>query len=180
MFFCIDVDECNDTGACQQVCINTPGSFACDCQPGYELSGATDCVGMHTLPILVGWLIGEPMYSQMLMSVCWDWTTVDSCASTQKAHSHALVNLVLSWMMTASHAKVKFFSTYTRHICIILLALFSVLQPCQANALPCDNGQCVVVDNAPTCACDRGYMLHSNGQTCIGTLVWRNIHCAEL
>lgn len=32
---CADTDECEISGVCSQVCINTPGSFQCDCQPGY-------------------------------------------------------------------------------------------------------------------------------------------------
>ena len=41
----IDVDECDGSSICQQVCINTPGSFTCGCQEGYELSSTTDCIG---------------------------------------------------------------------------------------------------------------------------------------
>jgi hypothetical protein len=48
-----DVDECNGTSICQQVCINTPGSFECGCEQGYELSGTTDCIGTtpHLSPL---------------------------------------------------------------------------------------------------------------------------------
>ncbi|XP_068697609.1 mucin-like protein [Montipora foliosa] len=34
---CTDIDECNEERACNQVCINTPGSFVCDCLNGYTL-----------------------------------------------------------------------------------------------------------------------------------------------
>ena len=48
-----DVDECNGTSICMQVCINTPGSFECGCEQGYELSGTTDCIGItaHLSPL---------------------------------------------------------------------------------------------------------------------------------
>lgn len=35
---CLDVDECQDT-PCPQDCVNTPGSFRCECWVGYEPSG---------------------------------------------------------------------------------------------------------------------------------------------
>ncbi|XP_068725626.1 mucin-like protein [Montipora capricornis] len=36
---CTDIDECNQESTCDQVCINTPGSFVCDCRNGYTLDG---------------------------------------------------------------------------------------------------------------------------------------------
>ncbi|XP_022801632.1 mucin-like protein isoform X1 [Stylophora pistillata] len=37
---CRDIDECSlgSNGGCSQVCINTPGSFTCDCRKGYLLN----------------------------------------------------------------------------------------------------------------------------------------------
>ena len=33
-----DINECNiENGGCTQNCINTPGSFACECTPEYQL-----------------------------------------------------------------------------------------------------------------------------------------------
>ena len=39
-FFLKDFDECLNGGSngCQQLCINTPGSFTCDCHRGYGLN----------------------------------------------------------------------------------------------------------------------------------------------
>lgn len=38
---CPDIDECASAGACQaeRVCVNTIGSFRCDCPPGYRTAG---------------------------------------------------------------------------------------------------------------------------------------------
>ena len=35
---CVDVDECADgaNGGCDQLCVNKPGSFRCDCREGYN------------------------------------------------------------------------------------------------------------------------------------------------
>ena len=35
-----DIDECESSGhGCQQVCVNTPGSYHCECEIGYLLTG---------------------------------------------------------------------------------------------------------------------------------------------
>lgn len=46
--FYIDIDECSDgSHDCEQMCINTPGSFTCSCDEGYEaLKNGRSCVGM--------------------------------------------------------------------------------------------------------------------------------------
>ena len=46
----IDVDECNSTTTnnCQQVCLNSPGSFMCACRDGYQTvtDNITNCEGI--------------------------------------------------------------------------------------------------------------------------------------
>lgn len=39
MLFCfIDMDECKiDNGGCDEICVNTDGSFLCECGPGKVL-----------------------------------------------------------------------------------------------------------------------------------------------
>ncbi|CAD5215557.1 unnamed protein product [Bursaphelenchus xylophilus] len=36
---CVDINECEVVGSCDQICTNTIGSFKCDCHPGYKLYG---------------------------------------------------------------------------------------------------------------------------------------------
>ena len=33
----VDVDECQNTTSCDQLCTNTVGSYECGCTSGYEL-----------------------------------------------------------------------------------------------------------------------------------------------
>jgi hypothetical protein len=41
---CTDVDECNQgTSKCQQICVNTVGSYQCKCNAGYRLSTSFTC-----------------------------------------------------------------------------------------------------------------------------------------
>lgn len=46
-----DLDECAVVnGGCQQGCVNTPGSFHCQCRPGYRLhADGRTCIGKSTL-----------------------------------------------------------------------------------------------------------------------------------
>ena len=47
MWFSLDIDEClNSNGGCSQKCVNTPGAFYCECNPGYNLGvDKTSCIG---------------------------------------------------------------------------------------------------------------------------------------
>ncbi|KAA0708215.1 Layilin Precursor [Triplophysa tibetana] len=40
---CFDIDEC-DSGSCDQVCENTPGSYVCSCEEGFRLIDNGICV----------------------------------------------------------------------------------------------------------------------------------------
>lgn len=44
----IDINECDyDNAGCEQICINQPGSFKCDCEKGLQIDtvGRTKCLG---------------------------------------------------------------------------------------------------------------------------------------
>ena len=46
--FQLDIDMCNETHNCSQICTKTNGSFICECNSGYllDIDGVT-CNGMH-------------------------------------------------------------------------------------------------------------------------------------
>ena len=46
-----DINKCTiNNGGCSQVCLNTEGSYTCDCYPGYELGPNNHtCNGMSTI-----------------------------------------------------------------------------------------------------------------------------------
>ena len=48
-----DINECaSNNGECSQVCLNTEGSYSCDCYPGYELGPNNHtCNGMCTIHV---------------------------------------------------------------------------------------------------------------------------------
>ena len=52
----VDIDECsqNETNVCDQLCINTDGSFMCACEEGYELKeGTNQCQGDCNVMIII-------------------------------------------------------------------------------------------------------------------------------
>ena len=51
-FYYLDVNECvDDNGGCSQLCINTVGSYYCECNIGYHFidNSTTICIGMNQL-----------------------------------------------------------------------------------------------------------------------------------
>ena len=43
----VDVDECSlRMNDCEQLCVNTNGSYECDCDSGYNLSDGRNCEGI--------------------------------------------------------------------------------------------------------------------------------------
>ena len=44
-----DVDECNVTNTCDQICINKPGSYYCECKDGHRKVNKTHCQGITNI-----------------------------------------------------------------------------------------------------------------------------------
>ncbi|KAK3590313.1 hypothetical protein CHS0354_034248 [Potamilus streckersoni] len=46
----VDIDECSGSsspcGTTNKMCVNSPGSFACKCEQGYEMSNTTQCIDL--------------------------------------------------------------------------------------------------------------------------------------
>uniref|UniRef100_A0AC34R6H9 EGF-like domain-containing protein n=1 Tax=Panagrolaimus sp. JU765 TaxID=591449 RepID=A0AC34R6H9_9BILA len=42
---CVDIDECQQPGICDQKCVNLVGTYYCDCYPGFKLTGGQTIEG---------------------------------------------------------------------------------------------------------------------------------------
>lgn len=58
----LDIDECR-RGVCEGKCVNTVGSFYCQCEKGYRLQGGV-CVGKTH--IYQTWLVNECNETQLV------------------------------------------------------------------------------------------------------------------
>eukprot|EP00243_Klebsormidium_subtile_P002405 TRINITY_DN14756_c0_g1_i1.p1 TRINITY_DN14756_c0_g1~~TRINITY_DN14756_c0_g1_i1.p1 ORF type:complete len:688 (-),score=133.77 TRINITY_DN14756_c0_g1_i1:857-2920(-) len=108
---CHDLDECTDVDAAcpaDEVCVNSPGSFRCDCKPGYERSndgtcvepsgckkdnggcaqGCVDAPGSHFCTCAKGYTLAEDG------KTC---TDVDECATNGAQCEHRCVNTLGSY-----------------------------------------------------------------------------------
>ncbi|XP_023030772.1 low-density lipoprotein receptor-related protein 1 [Drosophila willistoni] len=47
---CMDYDECSETGTCDQICRNTPGSYECSCVSGYAKANGRHCLAINVPP----------------------------------------------------------------------------------------------------------------------------------
>ena len=63
-----DIDECSILSLCDQLCVNTIGSFHCDCAEGYQLFATFFCQGTE-LKILKLGIINDFTCQQISMSV---------------------------------------------------------------------------------------------------------------
>jgi len=70
---CADIDECEGRGpgVCSHLCINTLGSYQCDCHPGYVMeTGGHSCkiTGKVFLMDILGLVfasLGNPLFRQL-------------------------------------------------------------------------------------------------------------------
>ena len=93
---CIDENECLVEGRCggNSICINTPGSFHCVCQDGYQGDPNIMCTG-ETVSLCFQCL-SLLYYMQISMSAPQTMETAQTCVSITLAPSHVPARLVTS------------------------------------------------------------------------------------
>ena len=62
--YCTDIDECNNSFPCDQMCTNTIGSFECSCESGYSMEGNL-CTGNN----YNGWLVKMSLYCLFALDI---------------------------------------------------------------------------------------------------------------
>ncbi|PIC45037.1 hypothetical protein B9Z55_005196 [Caenorhabditis nigoni] len=58
---CIDIVECETPGVCDQICLNTPGSYRCACHAGYQLSYGDSSSGSRRVANRCRAMGGDPL-----------------------------------------------------------------------------------------------------------------------
>ncbi len=66
-----DIDECQNGPVCQQnaACLNMPGSYRCECKPGYRFTPTGQCLGKAVVVIRDVKGVGRSQMMQYLTGV---------------------------------------------------------------------------------------------------------------
>ncbi|KAJ8949001.1 hypothetical protein NQ314_008307 [Rhamnusium bicolor] len=60
---CADRNECAEWGFCDQLCINTAGSYSCSCAPGYVLKDKNRCIAENASSLLLYFAHDKSIFS---------------------------------------------------------------------------------------------------------------------
>ncbi|KAK6969839.1 mucin-like protein [Biomphalaria glabrata] len=178
----VDVDECVEGLAnCRpdQICQNTMGSFACQCDQGFEEVNGT-CANIDeckdaTLNLCQQICVDTP---GSYVCRCKDGFTLDSttcqdvdeCELDTSECQHRCINNVGGYSCGC-------FDGYTlredRRAC------FKVLELCKNEHLNCSQG-CTLVNGAEVCFCNKGFTLADNLMDCIECDKWNlGVNCSS-
>ncbi|CCD70327.1 EGF-like domain-containing protein [Caenorhabditis elegans] len=58
---CIDINECEIAGVCDQICLNIPGSYRCACHAGYQISFGDTKIGSGRIANKCRAMGGDPL-----------------------------------------------------------------------------------------------------------------------
>ncbi|XP_053385857.1 low-density lipoprotein receptor-related protein 2-like [Mercenaria mercenaria] len=70
---CVDYNECEEFGVCDQKCVNTPGSYRCLCAEGYTLEDKGTCRSIGAAATSVNLALGKPSSQTNLWNNRADW-----------------------------------------------------------------------------------------------------------
>ena len=81
-----DIDECSEgISGCSQLCINTIGSYSCNCQSGYQFG-----IDNHTC-------LGKIINALTMINTTYDGTDINECASHNGGCEHNCQNTIGSY-----------------------------------------------------------------------------------
>ncbi|GBM98114.1 Hemicentin-1, partial [Araneus ventricosus] len=156
--YCLDVNECEeDIHFCDQICINTIGSYSCECNTGYYLSSGTDCAD------------------------------VDECGSSDPPCSHTCVNapgsfnclcpegyeLINNTCLDIDECSLEIHKCTKDQECRNSPGGYECLIICSSGFSRSENGSCADVDE-----CHNGVAACHFSQVCINT--FGSYHCSCL
>ncbi|KAI8434520.1 hypothetical protein MSG28_012522 [Choristoneura fumiferana] len=162
---CVDVDECSEQRVCRNGrCHNTPGSFRCECAPGFTLSNdGRTCLGLH-----LGWgglsckacpEIGSRDYETLCPegpSKDNDGTDINECTMIPGICAHgACENLDPGYRCICDLG----FHSDGDGIC-------KDIDECDMHQSYCQGGQCRNTQGSFTCVCPQGTRYEPDEQLC--------------
>ncbi|XP_054713925.1 hemicentin-1-like [Uloborus diversus] len=155
--YCIDIDECSaNLHNCEQICVNSIGSFSCSCQIGYYLFGRSRCID------------------------------VDECSSLEPPCSHTCKNLPGSFICSCpkgyelqnqrncldiDECKLGIYSCESDQECKNVDGGYKCIAKCSPGLVRAANDTCIDIDE-----CDDHAALCHYTQICINT--YGSYHCS--
>lgn len=161
----IDIDEClGGRRVCDQVCVNTEGSFHCSCYRGYELLGDVICDGT--------WIRQNRLF--FFTAVSFSTKDINECLIDNGGCVHDCTNTVGSYKCSC---RAGFNLKSNNRDCKGSLEIISYsvsytdlsldVNECLVQKGGCDH-RCNNVVGSFQCSCRRGYYLESDLKTCTG------------
>ena len=110
-FLCADINECStNNGGCQHECVNTAGSYECQCRSGFQLlSNRRSCTGERASPYVYIVSVIPCLRSlvQILMSVQQAHILVIKSVETLLVPTPALVEVAINYRATKEAVQVS-------------------------------------------------------------------------
>ena len=154
----IEINECErGTDLCEHTCTNTPGSYNCSCNTGYQLGNNNhSCSGMYL------------SYKSNIYLLFLD---IDECSSNNGGCNQVCVNLVGSYYCQCNNGYTL---SNNNHTCIgkiyVQFYSFSIILSIDNNECSTGNGGCEHnCTNSPgsyNCSCADGYSLNGDQHGC--------------
>ncbi|KAF6030110.1 hypothetical protein EB796_011582 [Bugula neritina] len=151
---CTDIDDREDESSCGHICINSPGSYVCACNSGYELNEDEPTCDVNYLKTLWD---REGFHDSIIRNVYFDeLIDINECEVMSPCHQ-LCENTLGSYKCNCTES--------------FILSSDSIncepADPCaESNNCDTDNGLCSKVNIAEVCSCVKGYTLNGDGKTC--------------
>ncbi|NWU93237.1 LTBP2 protein, partial [Upupa epops] len=166
---CEDQDECEQPSTCQgQRCINTLGSFRCECKEGFAMSPRGQCEDVNEC------VDPSPCYSGECINTLGSYKCV-SCADGYQPRSGKCVDVDECLTEGAcAHGRCVNLDGSFRCSCYPGYEETADGKSCQdidecTAQAACPSGLCLNTEGSYSCvACDAGYTVSRDGQTCEG------------